>query len=624
MINRYELHHLVNLFFNCLLLLCCGIANATPVDVRIEGGLNAQQYAYLKSATARVLSKLPADFLKDLFPDNILIIEAARLNKNLSPSSLCRAENKVFGEISRNRRKLRISSTLVELATTSGEQELACLHGSYAAAVQATLIHELAHFYDARHEMSRDKQFRGMIVARKGRNVGRPLRNYNASNSPDAYEFTSAKEAFAVNFEYYVLDEDYRCARPALAAFLDAQFNKVVTSNCGQSSYVLVHSHVLSDNLARMASVDPDSIYAVHYLHAADGTNMASRWGHAMFRLVTCAPHREAVNEDCLADAAHHLVLSYRAHVVDFGVNYLRGLWGAYPSQLFVYGLPEIIKEYTRHEFRDLISIPLNLTETEQSTFLALVLERYWNYRGKYYFISNHCGTESLRHLNASLEEPKEPLAALTPRGLLRKLGKTRLVDDATYNEIRYATVPGYNFFPSREADYKAAFGSLKLVGLYADQSFKKFLRRNNAITREAGYKDFFAASTYQALTTANQQKIVREMLFLERLLQSKEKSKLSEEIVRLLSKNDTKAIETLRNQVRTLRAPVWVLVEDGRYGVPEEAAIRNYLDERGARTGLIDDVQSIIRSQASVQRVLDKLKQLRRLELMLQEEMRD
>lgn len=565
---------------------------------------------------------MPVAFWEDLLPNNALIIEAARLNDSLEPASICSREDIVFGELSRDRRKIRVSKKLIAWAAASGAHELACLHGSIEAVLQATVIHELAHLYDARHQVSQDKRFRGMVVARKGRTLRRSLRNYNGANSPDAYEFKNVVEAFAVNLEYYVMDERYRCARPALTAFFDRQFDADARPVCRESSYVLVHSHILSDNLIEMASIDPDSVYAVHYLHAADGTSMASRWGHAMFRLVTCAPHRKEVNADCLADVAHHLVLSYRANVVDLQINYLKGLWGAYPSRLFIYELPEIIKEYARHEFRNLISIPLKLSAKEKSDFLALTLERYWNYRGKYYFISNHCGTESVRHLNTSLQKPEKRLPALTPRGLLRKLGKTRLVDRVSYEAMRNASDPSPYFFPSRAADYESAFASVQGYDLFPQRTFSRFIKKSDVADREAAYQDFFTGDVYQSLNEADQQKLVREMLFLERLLQSREKSRLSEEVVRLLKKTDANAIEGMQEHIRAFSASPWVLVEDGAYGVPDKKAIRRYLDRNELRTDSLDELQAIVRSHASLIRVLEKLEQLKGVERMLGKEM--
>jgi hypothetical protein len=80
--------------------------------------------------------------------------------------------------------------------------------------------------------------------------------------------------------------------------------------------------------------IDPARIYQIHYLFAGKGKEMMSRWGHAMFRLVICAPGKP-VGPSCLQDFSHHVVVSYRANVEDMTMSYKKGMDGSYASQLF-------------------------------------------------------------------------------------------------------------------------------------------------------------------------------------------------------------------------------------------------------------------------------------------------
>src|SRR5690606_20612254 len=49
-------------------------------------------------------------------------------------------------------------------------------------------------------------------------------RNRFSDRSPDAYELASPREFVAVNLEHYLLDPEYACRRPQLAAYFDAHF----------------------------------------------------------------------------------------------------------------------------------------------------------------------------------------------------------------------------------------------------------------------------------------------------------------------------------------------------------------------------------------------------------------
>jgi hypothetical protein len=182
-----------------------------------------------------------------------------------------------------------------------------------------------------------------------------------------------------------------------------------------------------------------------------------SRWGHSMLRLVVCAPGR-APGPDCRFDLAHHRVLSFRAFVGDVQISGWRGLTGSYPSRLFLLPLDQVIEEYTRVELRGLQSIPLQLEQGEIASMVERAAQLHWSYDGRYYFISNNCAVETWKLLHDGVPRlAGEPLASITPTGLLKKLERRGIADARVLDDAGQARRLGYYFEPM-SARYDALF----------------------------------------------------------------------------------------------------------------------------------------------------------------------
>lgn len=246
----------------------------------------------------------------------------------------------------------------------------------------------------------------------------------NESESPLAY--------LKKNFVKYVTDPTYRCRRPSLYNYFSQNFSYSPFSNipCSPRNkipYLQVKGN--SKNIHNY-SLLPNRIYQIDYLMAEGGKDMASQWGHAMVRLVRCAPTRKYVGPECLQDTAHHLVFSFVADINDFVLNNVKGTSGAYDSILTISPYHEIVRRYVYHEGRDLHSYPLKLNENGKIAFVNRLLEYFWLYRGKYYFLGNNCSTE-LINLFSPLELSNLQLqeaSPSTPKALLKLLHKSGLI----------------------------------------------------------------------------------------------------------------------------------------------------------------------------------------------------
>jgi hypothetical protein len=381
------------------------------------------------------------------------------------------------------------------LAGPAHSQSYGCGHHSMYALAEATLLHELSHLYDFSDDSSLERDQiidTCMLSGHKptaptagcpdpqifNRSVshnptfesimswdGKEFRNQLHSRSPDPYEFTDLEESFAVNMEYFLLDSEYACRRPSEFDYLKdyfGGFDPYPSRNCTLNTKLTLSSSSTDDPGAQV-DLDPSRIYQIHFLLAGKGDEVDSAFGHAMFRIILCAPTRKEVGPDCLKDISNHVIVSYRANPGDWNTDAWKGLTGQYPSQLFLLPFyPQIVNEYTLDEPRDLISLPLKFTPEEQTRFIQRVVEQFWTYQGKYYFLTNNCGTEALHLLKATLRIPGfQDSGAPTPIGLYHQMSDLGLIDPTLLNNQSTAETSGY-YFPSTNVIFDEAFKRLQ------------------------------------------------------------------------------------------------------------------------------------------------------------------
>ncbi len=270
--------------------------------------------------------------------------------------------------------------------------------------------------------------------------------NSQAERSPDAYEYTSPEEAFAVNMEFFLLDPEYQCRRPLLYDYFVKQFDHVPfpQSHCQPSKHVLIQYSTPTSFADQWQDLDFSKLYQIHYLWAGPGEESFSRFGHSMIRLVFCAKSRNEVGPECLSDIYAHRIISFRAAIDDMQINSLKGISGSYPSYLYMLSASDVINEYTRTELRTLYSLPLKLTKKEKERVLIAALEAHWAYKGNYKFLSNNCAHEALNLLQTALVDRPRFLAQST----LRPDSLYNLLIDTGVAEAKYAAESLPEAFP--------------------------------------------------------------------------------------------------------------------------------------------------------------------------------
>lgn len=408
---------------------------------------SASQKAALEIALENISGLLPAEFKAGLPKKISLKIEKLSEHTGI-PQDLCQLKAEtdkskrpfIYGEYNHNSQTLVLNAAVVNelMRNPEASPKINCQHKSLYQQAISTIVHELAHAYDFNdHNISSSAEFiqhagfkQGLLKVKN--------KNKEAMRPADPYELQSAVEAFAVNVEYFMMDDEFACRRPAMFDYLKSILgsDSTLKRSCALNRTVMMST---SSGFYPM-KLDPARIYRIDYLLAAPGKDLSSGFGHSMFRIITCAPERfdpitnktipaTPFGKKCLEDRLFHLVVSYRANVEDATLNYLKGLTGGYPSMMFILNFGDVLDEYNRDELRDIVSYPLKLSAKEKTDFLNKVLEDHWNYRGKYKFVTNNCAVESYDLLKSALDRSQlDNLHSVSPKGVLEDLDRLEFV----------------------------------------------------------------------------------------------------------------------------------------------------------------------------------------------------
>ncbi len=532
----------------------------------------------LREALAEVQGLLPSGYL-DRVSGAVTVRELAlNTDVHFRTEDLCQIEEGVeFGYA--RRRSITISKRLIELAATN-TRTFSCGHRTFRKMLLAVLIHEITHVKDNAERISTDPDFQRIVgMKRVQSNSRRAVMNRNAATSADPYEFKNLAESLAVNAEYVVLDPEFECRKPATARFLSRRLSVPLRGECRKSYRVLSQSAFPEDNYSVSVSIDPSRIYQVHYLFAGQGQSIMSRWGHAMFRLVICAPERTRVGPECLDDVSHHLALTYRANVTDPNLNYARGVFGGYPSQLFIMRYLEVQQEYTKLDLRDIFSVPLRLSRTELAEFVDVTLERYWTYQGRYYFIDNNCATEAAKHLAIALPDAQSRLiGSITPLKIYNDIirhsaelsdGSLRGLDR---DQLRQRGILVESMFPRLNETYQYLKPHMPS---FSESSLQRFLRKTSAVDRLRDYEAF--AGAVQELSSALRKEAALRLSFFERYLAGRFMQELPRRAMEKVERDDAlrRELSNLGEGLRLLTLQPWEVV-DARYGAPTEEEVES------------------------------------------------
>lgn len=514
-------------------------------------------------------------------------------------------------------------------------QPLACGHGSYFRQAVATMIHEVAHIYDhdftapltaqelkeievcyayaslksatcayamgTQRDIKRVSSHRQFLELAGWDSLELTRKNQLPERAPDPYVLKDPEEAFAVWMEYFLLDPEMSCRSPAIYRYFSERFSVTPHRNPDGSPVCTPNQVVYSSRARRPLRLDPSRIYQIHYLYANSGNEAASRWGHAMLRLVVCDPKRTEVGPDCLKDVSSHIIASYRANVFDIVPSLWKGLFGDYPSNIFFFTFPEVFEEYTQNELRDLISIPLRFSPRQKTRLLEFLLEQYWTYDGRYYFLNNNCATETAKAIEIALGNPSMlsfgPKVVVEPTKLMEQLVSIKLGDGSVLNDQKKAIEMGYLFQSELQTRLKKAFENARSIlgGRYG--SVEEFLEQSRAKERS----DLLKSAEVRLSTD---RRLVLSLLFLELQVQRQNEVRLQTGATELFVDGDSDLFRQYQT-LQKLKLPWKQLVANAGYGVPLESELSVGTLE-AAQKGKMDELAQLAEEEA--QRKLPEL----------------
>lgn len=515
---------------------------ARAVTSLIPGSLSASQQNAVQKFLLETVQHLPPKLQQGLYKPLQIEFTALDSTSSFAPPACIGGTESTAQTLAKTQGSQKILLNLVMLPEILKGSEAAttyaCGHRNLYQLAMASLIHQIARLYDAAEipaspEKTAETQYcqnrlsdrdtnnqyehsRCENLVNKHRVVSndpsflslmnwdqydRPL-NFSSKRSPDRREYSNPEETFAVNMEYFLLDPDFACRRPNEQEYLRDlfSFDPFPNRTCQLPSKVELTRDSLGQVVGNgLVDIDPKRIYQVHFLYASKGSEAMSAWGHAMYRLIVCAPNHP-VGPQCLDDVQEHIVISYRANPGNLFIDAWKGMTGYYPSEMFLYRFyPNVLNEYTIDEFRDLYSLPLNFTETEKNRFVERVIEQYWEYQGKYYFATNNCATEALRLLKGVVRDFDFQMAMLyTPSGLFDYLGKIHLIDMGLLKAP--ANTSFHNVFKSQKSLYEQDFAKIKAAAPNSRfNSMEDYAQHSSAPERRQLYESIQASRTADA-----------------------------------------------------------------------------------------------------------------------------
>lgn len=370
--------------------------------------------------------------------------------------------------------------------------------------VKYKIIQEIGYFYDLNQlevqsefahlnpenskKASRDPVFlnaarfpeQGFIFEEDTRNRS----NFLEDSNIHSLRFDDPQISFSINLSEFLLKQDYKCRHEELYEYYAFNFKIYPFSSfkCNSTNFVFLTPNKFSKfSPSFFKQINFNRVYAIHYLLAGPGKNAVSHYGHAMLRIVLCAPHRRIVNVECVKDIEHHLVVSFKASAPYSQFSVIDAIAGNYSMIEYIEPLVASIDDYTKTELRWLKSLPLKLTLNEIHSVLNSILETHWTYLGKYKFLTNNCADETLQLLKRGMRRNQkiQNIRISRPDTLFNQLILTDLADSTPLSDLSEAEKNGY-FFPSTKMYQNLSLNILKRYNLIdKNLSIEEYLELN-------------------------------------------------------------------------------------------------------------------------------------------------
>lgn len=460
-------------------------------DFHLTGDLSPKEKDELSVTIHKLMESLPKSFTSHLPRLNFRVRPSSDIVSN---ESVCLLNDKKIVFASYQNGLITLNQAVVKalLGGASEARPLVCTHPDTFTYAKSVLIHELAHAYDLNRfdsveeksdyihclRKKRNAKIKGISQAcqallKKYQNSSRVSQtsefkrrtywqgviphnnNEHPQRAHDLYQYKNAYETFAVNFEYYILDENFRCKKPVLADLYDTLFYGEVQKKCERKFNQVV---TRKDGSYLKHNLLADRVYQIDLVYVSKGKSLASRFGHTLIRVVLCAPermnpydqsliHQRKVSSDCLQDTDYHVYFSFAADLPGPEYDALRGLTGQYNLKLFALNYSEVKQKYLIHELRDLHYYKLGLSDSDKKLLLNRLVEQYWQYTSNYHYLWDNCATEMQDTFRLIFDLDSDLIKS--PSGLIREFKNKEFIASEP-NEIKR----NYLSYYLKAADY--------------------------------------------------------------------------------------------------------------------------------------------------------------------------
>jgi hypothetical protein len=155
-------------------------------------------------------------------------------------------------------------------------------------------------------------------------------------------------------------------------------------------------------------------------------------------------------------------------------------------------------------------------------------LQQFWEYRGRYQFLSNNCATEALNLLKSVVADPKfqKEVHVITPVGLYDALKSFGLMDESFVRDRKQAKEQGY-LFPSERPRLERAFQAIR-SGQTLSVDLDSYLDNSSASDRMRQFKE--------------QPNLATQFFILESYLVRKQQKAFFKQVVEILQDDDSRA----------------------------------------------------------------------------------
>lgn len=210
----------------------------------------------------------------------------------------------------------------------------------------------------------------------------------------DVYQVVEGKaplaEAHALLHSQLAEDSGFPCRHPVFYRYLStSSIYQPKAATCKDKVPFLVQSQ---QGNPKVFWLDPARVQAIHLIYAGKGPRFMSRFGHVSLRLIVC-PEHVPLEESCDVYLHEHVVLGYMAHVDDFAISPIKGLFGGYKAYLYASHFIDVYQEYAIGEFREIYSVPLNLDRAQRERMVRELADIHWSFSGEYRFLGSNCST---------------------------------------------------------------------------------------------------------------------------------------------------------------------------------------------------------------------------------------